>query len=189
MTYNKEHEIERRGPFKVTSRRIAYENPWIRVVEDRVIHPDDRQGIFGVIEIRCGRGGVAILPIDKDKRIYLIREFMYAINRYDVKVAGGGVEEGEDALFAAKREFREEFGVSAATWTPLGHVTHAPNIIRGGAQLFLAQDFDVDKLSPEEGIEVFTYDLEAAVQMVMEGAITSSTTCCLILKVARLLEV
>jgi len=36
----------------VTSSRTAYENPWIRVVEDEVIRPDGEPGLYGVVEVK-----------------------------------------------------------------------------------------------------------------------------------------
>lgn len=38
-----------------------YKNPWIRVREDQVIHPDGKPGIFGIVEYQPG---LSVLPID-----------------------------------------------------------------------------------------------------------------------------
>jgi 8-oxo-dGTP pyrophosphatase MutT (NUDIX family) len=45
---------------------------------------------------------------------YLTREFRYAIGRESIEVAGGGIDEEESPLEAARREAREELGVDAS---------------------------------------------------------------------------
>ena len=52
--------IERRGPWRVLGSRVAYENPWIRVREDRVLRPDGSPGIYGVVEMTAAVGVVAL---------------------------------------------------------------------------------------------------------------------------------
>ncbi len=181
--------LETRGPFKVVGRLTAYENRWIRVIEDSVIRPNGDPGIFGVIEVSHGRGGVAVLPVDHDQNVYLVREFTYATNRCDLETVGGGVDDGENALTAAKRELFEEIGVAADEWVDLGRVAHATTIMRAGAQLFLAKGFHARDLTPENGIRIESLTMKDAVALVMAGEIQASTTCCLVLKAARLMRI
>jgi hypothetical protein len=41
---------KRKGPWVVKDTKIVYQNPWIKVREDKVIRPDKKPGIFGVVE-------------------------------------------------------------------------------------------------------------------------------------------
>lgn len=37
-------------PYKTVASKVVYENPWIRVREDKIIRPDGKEGIYGVME-------------------------------------------------------------------------------------------------------------------------------------------
>ncbi|MER6443986.1 NUDIX hydrolase [Streptomyces venezuelae] len=63
--------------------------------------------------------GVVIVAEDDQGRIALIRQTV-PLHGGILTVPGGGIEDGEDPLGAAKRELEEEAGLTAATWTSLG---------------------------------------------------------------------
>jgi len=71
------------GPWKIKSSEEKYKNPWINVREDQVIGPDNKDGIFGIVEMV---NGVSILPIDEDGFVYLTKEFHYAIKKATLKL-------------------------------------------------------------------------------------------------------
>ncbi|MEP6717408.1 MAG: NUDIX hydrolase [Terriglobia bacterium] len=52
----------------------------------------------------------------------MVREWKYAVDRPSLEVVSGGVEPGEEPLEAAQRELREEAGLEAREWTPMGRV-------------------------------------------------------------------
>src|SRR5690242_14144541 len=87
------------GPWMIHESKTVYRNPFIEVVEDRVTRPDGQPGIYGTVSMKAG---VAVLPIDGDGITYLTREYRYAIGRESIEVAGGGIDEGEEPLGAAK---------------------------------------------------------------------------------------
>jgi hypothetical protein len=43
---------ENQNPWNTISNRLVYENPWIRVREDSVIHPNGELGIYGLVHYR-----------------------------------------------------------------------------------------------------------------------------------------
>ena len=80
------------GPWTIRESHQVYRNPFIEVVEDRVVRPDGHPGIYGTVTMMPG---VAVLPVDEEGMAYLTREFRYAIGRESIEVAGGGIDEGE----------------------------------------------------------------------------------------------
>src|SRR5438046_5804058 len=78
-----------RGPYTVQASREIYRNPWIHVREDRVRQPSGRDGVFGVVEMKQG---ASVLAVTDDLRVYLTREYKYAIARTSTEVMDGGPE-------------------------------------------------------------------------------------------------
>ena len=164
---------QRRGPWQVVSTREVYQNPWIRVREDQVIRPDGHPGIYGVIEFTPAVGVVAIRP---DERVYLVGQYRYPTDCYSWEIITGYSDAGEDALAAAQRELREEAGLTAHRWTPLGecHISNSVTDQRG--YLFLAQDLVAGEAAPDatEQLAVRTAPLADALRMARDSEIVQA---------------
>jgi ADP-ribose pyrophosphatase len=169
------------GPWKISNTTIKYKNPWLSVREDEVIRPDGKPGIFGVVEMVPG---ASVLPIDENGNVYLTREFRYAIGEDSVEVVSGGIEKGETALAAAKRELEEELGFVAEEWVDLGKMNPFTSAILSPANLFLAKRLTTTKINHDstEIITPIAMPLKQAVEMVMNSKISHGQTSVLILK-------
>lgn len=122
-----------------------------------------------------------MVAIDSNKKIYLIREYCYAIEKYDLKIPSGGVDKGETPLKAAKRELKEETGMIAKNWIELGFINPLNMILNNSAYLFLALNL-IRQDKTEKEIEVVPMPFEKAHQMVIDSKITHSPSCVAILK-------
>ena len=180
-------EEKTNGPWKIKSSSVRYKNPWMEVVEDDVIRPDGKHGIYGKINMMPG---VAVLPIDNKGFVYLIREFKYAIGEYSIEVICGGVESEENILTAAKRELREETGITANEFINLGELHSISNLVKSSTNIFIAKDLTLGEPDREgtEVMETLKMPLEDAVKMVMDGKIQHAPSCVLILKADRILK-
>lgn len=170
------------GPWTVIDSRTVYKNPWIAVREDKVIRPDGKEGIFGVVEMKPG---VSVLPLDDEGNVYLTDEFHYAVGRDSIEAMSGGIiDEGEDELAAAGRELREEAGIVAAEWVYLGVVDPFTTVVSSPNHMFLARGLEFSEPEPEgtEIIRIVKISLDEAVEWVLESKITHGTTTTLILK-------
>lgn len=164
------------NPWKTLSSRIVYENPWITVREDQVIRPDGQPGIYGCVQTRLATGVVALTP---SHEVYLVGQYRYTLGEYSWEIVEGGSDPGEDALTAAKRELREEAGLEAAHWEPLGgevHLTNCHSDERG--YLFLATDLTEVGAAPEgtEELVVKRLPFREALRMVDTGEIKDAMT-------------
>jgi 8-oxo-dGTP pyrophosphatase MutT (NUDIX family) len=179
--------MRKNGDFIIKKSVQKYKNPWIEVIEDQVIRPDGKPGIFGIVNML---GGVSVLPINEAGYAYLTKEFHYAIRKKHIEVVSGAIDRGESALKAAKRELKEELGVEAKKWIDLGLVNPFTTVINSPARLFLAKKlkFGKDNQEGTENIKLIKIKLEEAVKMVMNGNITHGPSCVLILKADKYLK-
>lgn len=155
--------------------------------EDKVIRPDGKQGIFGVVTMKPG---VSILPLDKDGNVYLTKEYHYGIEKITIETISGGIDNGETKEQAAKRELKEEVGLTANKWTYLGYIDPFTTAVVSPNHMFLAEDLVKSNVEPEEteNITVIKIPFSKALQWVLEGKITHSASVVLILKAATLLK-
>lgn len=183
---SKERNPWRTGnPWRTESSRLVYENPWIRVREDQVITPAGTAGIYGVVEARVATGVVAL---DEAGRVQLVGQFRYPTNEYSWEIVEGGAEDGEDPALAVRRELREEAGLEAMTWEPLGGPVHLSNCFSAEvAYLYVARGLREVARAPDETeqLELRRVPFGEALEMVDRGEIKDALTIIALLRAAR----
>jgi 8-oxo-dGTP pyrophosphatase MutT (NUDIX family) len=157
--------------------RVAYENRWIRVREDEVVKPDGSRGIYGVVELQAP--AVFVVALTADDEVVLVAIERYTIGRRSLEVPAGATD-GEDPLVAAQRELREETGLIAAQWRPLGGMNALNGIANAPELVFLATELSVAgeaEGSAEEGItEVLRVPFGEALRLIRDGEIVDGET-------------
>jgi 8-oxo-dGTP pyrophosphatase MutT (NUDIX family) len=166
---------------------MVYENPWIRVREDQVLHPDGSPGIYGVVHFR--NLAVGVVPLTADGRVVMVGQFRYSMNGYAWEIPEGGAPlndaqpgdakaGGEDPAATAARELKEETGYTAGRMDYLGCLALSNSATDEVAHLFLARDLTPGPTDPEptEVLTVKTLDFEAACEMALTGELTESLT-------------
>jgi len=173
------------GPWKITSSKVKYENPWISVREDRVIQIDGKPGLFGIVTVSPG---VSVLAVDADYNVYLTRQFRYAMEQECLEAIGGVKDQGEDWIQTARRELKEESGITAAKWTDLGPLDPLTSIISVRARLFLAEDLTLGErnLDGNEKIDIIKMPFAEALEKAKKGEVADSPTLILLYKTALL---
>ena len=175
------------GPYAVLHSRPVYENPWIKVREDKVAHRDGREATFGVVVMKPG---VSVLPLEDNGEVHLVREFKYALSDYSLEVISGGIESGENPETAAIRELGEEVGLVATEWIDMGLINPFTTVVNSPNHMFLCRSLTRERKvrEPHEHLEVVRLSLEDAFYAVLRGQITHGASCVLILKAKLFLD-
>ena len=134
-------------------------------------------------------GGVAVLALDQDDTVTLVRQFRYPVGQAILELPAGKIDPGEDTLLAAKRELSEETGLDAEDWTYLGFVFASPGFCDEKLHMYLARDLRGKDCHPDEDefLERTVMPFQELVRMVMAGSIIDAKTVALTLKVKTLL--
>ena len=103
--------------WKKISGSIVFENDWMSVHEDHVVNPRGGENQYGHVHFK--NTAVGIIPIDEAGNIWLVGQQRYTLGAYSWEIPEGGAPHGEPPLDAAKRELKEETGLSAERWTKI----------------------------------------------------------------------
>jgi 8-oxo-dGTP pyrophosphatase MutT (NUDIX family) len=179
---------EARGPWRVNETREVYKNPWIRVREDAVTRPDGKPGIYGVVEFEPA---VAIVALTDEGDVYLVGQFRYPTQSFSWEVIEGYALAHESPLEAARRELREESGLSAAEWTELGHIEISNSVTDQIGFMFLARGLTQGESSPDETeqLTLTKAPFREALAAARDGAIFDAFSLCALLRAAAHLGV
>jgi ADP-ribose pyrophosphatase len=176
---------------EVVSSTLSYEGPLFRVFTDKIME-NGRELTRDVIR---HNGSVVVLAVDdakskRDPRIVMERQYRHAAKEVLLEVPAGKMEEGEDALAAAKRELLEETGFKAKRWRKMVRYFASPGFLGEFMQVFLAEGLTLGDAQPEydEQIEIEMMPLSKLVKMIDAGKIHDGKTLISVMLYARLRE-
>jgi ADP-ribose pyrophosphatase len=99
-------------------------------------------------------GAVAIVAVDAEGKVALVRQRREAVREYLLELPAGTLEEGESPLESARRELEEETGLTGGSWRELGRFYTTPGFCRERMHLFAAEDVEAGAAKPEEDEEL-----------------------------------
>ena len=175
------------GPYTIRSSECLHRDEFVEVWLDEVVRPNGEPGRYATMRMRPG---VAVLALDEDGFVHMVKMFRYAVGKECVEVVQGMIDDGEEALEAARRELSEELGIEARELTDFGLVDAVTSQVFSPSRVFLARGLSFGEPDREstERMRPVKVKLDEAVRMVMDGEITQATTCALILKASRMIS-
>jgi 8-oxo-dGTP pyrophosphatase MutT (NUDIX family) len=178
--------INYENPWKKNSSKLVYENPWVSIHHEEVTKPNGQPGIYGKAHFK--NFAAAVLPLDHENNTWLVGQYRYTLNEYTWEIPMGGGVLGSNILEAAQRELKEETGMEANLWTPLGRLHTSNSVTDEVGFMYLAEDLSFGESEPDdtEVLALKKVSLLEAVRMVMDSDITDSLSIATILKVARI---
>ena len=164
------------GRWERLSSEILVETPYFALRSDRLRLPDGAvKDPYYVIE----RPDAAIVfPLTGEGEVVLVRQYRPAIERVELGLPAGLVNEGEEPEKAARRELSEETGYAGGEWESLGAVASSPSLKDNWAHLYLARG--VELAAPQrpdeyERLEIVTVAVGELLPRIRAGEIVSSS--------------
>ncbi|MEO8208450.1 MAG: NUDIX hydrolase, partial [Chloroflexota bacterium] len=122
---------------------------------DEIATPDGGRSTRDIV---AHPGAVAIVALDGDDAVLMVRQFRLAAGRTLLEIPAGTLDRDadgrvEDPDLAAPRELEEETGFRAASWQYLGAFWTAPGFATELMHLYLARDLapaGENRLGPDE---------------------------------------
>ena len=143
----------KKGEIEITDSDIAFENRYAVVYNDSVIFPSGYKGSYIRLCNTLGKS-IAVLPVTKDNKILLIKNFRHGVRKWGYEIPKGGVEDNEDYEEAARRELNEETGYKAEGLRYIGEYCDSPAVCDSTLRCFVA-------LNCEKSVEISCEKTEA----------------------------
>ncbi len=174
---------------EIIRREYLYRGRILKLRLDQVRLPGPRKRIV-MREIVEHRGAVAIVALDAEDRVLLVRQYRSAAGRETLEIPAGTLEVGEDPARCATRELAEETGYHAAVWEPLGFFYSSPGFSTEIMHLFLARNLTPAAPSPEddEAIAVELTAFAEALEKIERGEIVDAKSMVGLLRVWKILK-
>ncbi len=169
---------------EILSSEYLYRGHILKLRVDQVRLASRRVTVREIVE---HRGAVAIVALDADQRVLMVRQYRSAAARELLEIPAGTLEDGEDPGLCAVRELKEETGYHAARWEPLGHFYSSPGFSTEKMYLYLASQLTFAEAAPEEdeSISLELVPLAEAVSQIERGEIVDAKTIVGLLRVWR----
>lgn len=168
-------EKKEKNPWTTLSGEEKYDNRWINVTEYQVINPGGGRGIYGKVHFK--NKAIGVIPVDSEGNTWLVGQFRYTLDEFHWEIPEGGAPLNEPPLEAAKRELKEETGLTAKKWSQIARLHTSNSVTDEEGFVFLAEDVEVGENQLEEteaDLKVLKLPLKKAIDMVKRGEITDS---------------
>lgn len=149
---------------------IRLEHWWVRLPN----------GDMALREVAVHPGASAVVALDDDGNVLLVRQHRIAVGRLTLEIPAGKKDSpDEDPLLTAQRELSEETGYTARNWRKLTALDTTPGFCNECIHIYLATGLEKGRSHPDEDefVSVSRMPLREAVRLVMNGTIRDAKTC------------
>lgn len=164
--------------FKRISRDLVYEGTIIDYYKDTVQVPNGNVVKWDFIG---HKGAAAVVPVTKDGKILMVRQYRNALDRYTLEIPAGGLNGADEPTkVAAGRELEEETGFRSENIEFLVSIYTTVAFCNEKIDIYLAKDLIESKqnLDEDEFINVEAYEPKELLEMIYAGKIQDSKTIC-----------
>ncbi len=176
------------NPWVTHSSNEIYSNPWIKVTEHDVTNPGGGKSIYGKVHYK--NWALGIVPLDEYQNTWLVGQYRYTLNEYSWEIPMGGGPLEMPLLDSAKRELKEETGLTATKWTEICKIHTSNSVTDETGFAYLAEDLTQGETAFEEteDLKIKKLPFKEALLMCDRGEITDSLSIAAIYRLARILN-
>lgn len=162
--------------YKKLRETLVYKSKLLELYADCIELPNGKQVTYDLIK---HAGGAAVLPIDEQGNIILIRQYRNTVDQ-EVFEIPAGLREPEDITgeYCARRELEEETGYRTEKLEFIAQVYGCIGVSNEKTDIYLAEQLISGErhLDPEEFIEVYHFELQEALEMIQKKEIIDAKT-------------
>jgi len=172
---------------ELLSRREIFDGRIVKLSVDRVRLPNGNECDLEMIR---HPGAAAVVPVDADGNVLLVRQYRYASGGWLLEVPAGKLDAGEPPEECAVREVEEETGQRAGRLIPMGWIWTTPGFTDEKIWLFLARDLTPTRqeLQDDEVLTLERLPLQDAIDHAMRGDIVDAKSICALLRTPEFLQ-
>ncbi len=172
---------------KTISQSYAYKGRIINLRVDEALLPNGKTAGREVVE---HNGGVCVVALTENNQIYLVKQFRYPYGEVIYEIPAGKRDGDEEPLTCGIRELKEETGMTAERFIPLGELYPSPGYCGEIIWMYAAVGLTAGECNPDEDefLEAEKVPLEKAIEMIMSGEIKDAKTQTAVLKLAELVR-
>ncbi|MCU6747608.1 MULTISPECIES: NUDIX hydrolase [Lachnospiraceae] len=125
------------------------------------------------------KGAAAVVPVTKDGKILMVRQYRNALERYTLEIPAGALDSTEEpGIFCASRELEEETGYKSEHLTWLLTIRTTVAFCNEKIEVYVAEDLmpSRQKLDEDEFIEIKAYTMEELKEKIFTGEIEDAKT-------------
>ncbi|MBA7679739.1 Methanol dehydrogenase activator [subsurface metagenome] len=155
---------------KTLSSQLIYEGRVVKLRVDTIQTPGGRETTREIVEHSdC----VAVIAIDADDNVLLVKQFRKPVEKELLEIPAGGIDPGEDSVTTVCREMREETGYLPRKVERLGGFYSAPGYCTEYLHLYLATDLTPSPLYAEdtESIKLVSVPISQIPGLIASGSI------------------
>jgi ADP-ribose pyrophosphatase len=166
--------------------REAWRGRMIKVSVDTVNLPN---GHTVELEIVRHPGAAAVVPVDAEGNVVLVRQVRYATGGWLLEVPAGKLDASEAAEACAARELVEETGLRPGKLVPMGAIYTSPGFTDERIWLFVATDLQPapQALEDDEVLTLERMPLREALEKALTGEIDDAKSVCALMRAPRFL--
>jgi ADP-ribose pyrophosphatase len=172
---------------QILKSEVLYQGKVFRLQRDTVIEPG---GVRAERDIIVHPGSVVVLPIFKDGRVLLIRQYRHSVGEFLWELVAGRKESNESPLAAARRELAEETGYTSKRLRKLMRIVPTPGFVNEWMWIFAAEGLTEGAAHPEEDEKITPriFTLKHAEKMIQRGTLRDAKSICGILYYMRFIK-
>jgi ADP-ribose pyrophosphatase len=160
---------------KIVSSKEVFACGLFRVTEDEAV---DKTGYRIRRYVVRHAGSAVIMPVDEKNRVLLVRQYRLPADKYLWELPAGKIDDGENALQAAKRELIEETGLRAKKLKKLALFHPSPGFLQETMTIYLATELTQGDARPmeDERIETKWFTRKELRESIRTNKITDAKT-------------